>query len=112
MATEQTVAAHRIERFKVDSSTIASVGYQDGVLVVEFANGHLFAYEVTPEQFEAFARAESKGRHFNQQIRGKVTGRKLTGKCPTCGSAPEIIGETCRDCGVGIVRAIDTTHSF
>ena len=101
---------HQIERFKVDSTNIASVGHEDGVMVVEFTNGHLYAYQVTPEQFEAFAGAESKGRHFNQQIRGKVSGQKLTGQCPNCGNAPDIIGETCSDCGTGTIRAIDSKH--
>lgn len=105
-----TVKAHEIERYKVDSSNIESVGYQDGVMVVEFKNGHLYRYALDTEAFEAFARAESKGQYFNKQIRGKVSGEKLTGQCPNCGSAPEIIGETCSDCGVGTVRPIDTAH--
>lgn len=102
--------AHEIERFKVDSSTIKSVGYDGGVMVVEFQNGHLYRYTVDQALFEAFASAPSKGSFFNQQIRGKIPGEKLTGQCPNCGSAPEIIGETCSDCGTGTVRPIDTTH--
>lgn len=105
-----TKKPHQIERLKVDSTTIAEVGYEDGVLVVMFTSGHLYAYQVTPAQFEAFAQATSKGSHFNREIKGKVSGQKLTGACPECGSTPEIIGEVCTDCGVGIVRAIDSTH--
>lgn len=100
---------HQIERFKVDSSNIASIGYDGGILVVEFTNGHLYAYAVDQATFEAFAAAESKGRHFNQQIRGKVSGEKLTSRCGKCGSEPEIVGDPCSDCGAKILP-LDTIH--
>lgn len=99
MQTTDALKPHLIERFKVDSGTIAAIGYERGVCVIEFHTGALFAYPMTAEDFEKFARAESKGQYFNQQIRGKVKGAKLTGQCPQCGSNPEIIGEICSDCG-------------
>ncbi len=102
--------AHKIERFAIDSSSIKTAGYDHGTLCVEFTSGHLYAYQVPAEVFEAFASAESKGRFFGTQIRGKFTSAKLTGKCSACGSEPQIIGETCPECGCDTVRAIDTTH--
>ena len=100
-------APHLIERFAVDSSTIKSAGYEDGVLVVEFISGHLYAYDLLAADFEAFARAESKGRWFNANLKGRGTGRKLTGQCVQCGSAPEVIEIPCAACG-GTVRPIET----
>ncbi len=102
--------AHKIDRYAVDSSTIKAIGYEDGICVVEFANGSLFSYAMEHREFEKFAGAESKGKYFNQAIRGKFAGTKLTGKCATCG-ALGIIGETCPEatCG-GDVRAVDRVH--
>src|SRR5687767_13734539 len=96
---QSTLRKDQIERFKVDSSNLESVGYQDGVCVVEFKAGHLYAYAMTPEQFERFAKAESKGRYFNAEIRNKYAGEKLTGRCGKCGSEPEVIGQPCAECG-------------
>lgn len=98
-----------IERYKVDSSNIKSVGYADGVLVVEFKNGHLFAYDCTPEQFEAFAAAESKGRYYSLNIRGKLPSRKLTSRCGVCGSEPEIVGQPCSECA-SVILPMDSIH--
>ncbi len=102
--------AHLIERYKVDSGTIQAIGYETGVCVIEFHTGALFAYPMTADEFQTFALAESKGQFYNQNIRGKLAGTKLTGRCVSCGSEPEIIGTVCRDCGTGEVRAVDKTH--
>ncbi len=98
MQTEGTLK-HKIERFDVDSSSIKSAGYSDGVCVVQFANGHLYAYAMEHAEFEKFALAESKGRYFNTAIKGRFQGEKLTGRCGKCGSEPEIIGVKCSECG-------------
>lgn len=101
--------AHKIERFAVDSSNLKSIGYDGAVCVVEFGNGHLYAYPMPQAEFDRFAAAESKGRYFNQEIRSKVPGEKLTGQCAGCGKSPTIIAEPCPSCG-GVVRAIDKVH--
>lgn len=93
---------HEIPRYKVDSETIESTGFEDDICVIEFKNHHLFAYSMTPEQFEAFARAASKGRHYAKEIKGKLAGNKLTGGCKECGKQPQVIGETCA-CGGQVV---------
>lgn len=109
MATQESAAVdrklHEIERFKVDSSSIKAIGFEDDICVVEFPNGHLFAYSMTPEQFEAFARSESKGRHYAKEIKGKLAGNKLTGGCKACGKQPQVIGETCA-CGGQVVALV------
>jgi hypothetical protein len=110
MQATNAVKPEAIERFAVDSSTIKAIGYADGVLVVEFTNGHLYAYNMAPAEFEAFARAESKGSYFNKTIRGKVEGRKLTGACANCLAAPQIIGATCA-CGGTVVPMVSKAEA-
>lgn len=100
---------HEIERYAVDSTNIKSIGYSDGVCVVQFGNGNLYAYTMTPEEFEDFARAASKGGYFNARIRGRVTGEKLTGKCSGCGNEPEVLAVPCPSCGA-VVRQVDKIH--
>lgn len=100
----------QIERFPIDSSSISSVGYSDGTMVVSFSSGHLYAYQVPQEDFEAFAAAESKGRHYAAKIKGQFAAVKLTGRCGVCGQEPEILGEPCSACGAQMVRQIDTVH--
>lgn len=101
---------HLITRYAVDSGTIKTIGYEDGTCVIEFNNGNLFAYPMSDEDFQAFARAESKGRHFNQHIRGKIAGTKLTGQCGDCSFSPVVIGALCSNCGTGVGRAVDKLH--
>lgn len=114
MDSQQSAAVdrklHQVERFKVDSSSIAALGFEDDVCIVEFPNGHLFAYSMTPEQFEAFAKSESKGRHYAKEIKGKLAGNKLTGGCKECGKQPQVIGETCSQCQ-SIVRPLETRYA-
>lgn len=105
----EAVKPAKIERFLVDSSNIKSVGYSDGICVVEFQNGHIYAYAMEHREFEKFALAESKGRYFNTAIRGRFEGVKLTGKCKVCGADPQLIGEPCATCG-GLVLAVDKVH--
>ena len=98
---------HDIPRIPLDSGVLKSAAYDAGTLIIEFHNGSIFAYRDVPVSlFEAFGRAESRGRFYAENIKGKISGTKLTGACPQCGSKPEIIGETCSDCGVGVVVAL------
>jgi hypothetical protein len=49
-------------------------------LTVTFATGRVYVYLKVPEfTFHRFARAESKGRFFNTEIRDKFRFRELTG---------------------------------
>lgn len=67
-----------MHRLPVDSSSIDSVGYERNVLEVRFRNGGLYQYLDVPEQaVVALMRAESKGRFFNQEIRGRYPAMKL-----------------------------------
>lgn len=92
----------KIPREPVESSNIASIGYDVAkqILAIHFKNGAVFNYApFTQDQMLAFYTSESKGRYFAQHIKGKIPGTKCTGDCPKCGDKNGWIGETCTDCG-------------
>ena len=63
-----------VQRTPVQSTSIASVGYdeREHVLEIEFRNGGIYHYSgVTKEFFSQFMSANSKGRFFVLKIRGK-----------------------------------------
>jgi hypothetical protein len=63
-----------IHRDAVDSSNLVSAGYHRGakVLEIEFQSGSVYRYRDVPlNAYEALMGAESKGRYFSRQIRGR-----------------------------------------
>jgi hypothetical protein len=59
-------------RSRVDSSTIATVGYDEEQQIMEivFRDGRVYHFlEVPPERVLSLLRAESKGRFFNSEIK-------------------------------------------
>jgi KTSC domain-containing protein len=61
-----------MHRFPVDSSNIASAGFENGTLEVEFRSGHLYAYTEVPEHvYTALIGADSPGRHLAREVIGK-----------------------------------------
>lgn len=71
-----------ISRTTVDSSNIASLGYDEETrtMVVEFKNKTLYSYHpVQPKAFDELKNAESIGGHFNQHFRNndRLTYQKL-----------------------------------
>lgn len=66
-----------MEMQTVQSSNINAIGFDanTGTMMIRFTNNKTYKYEgVKPEEFEAFAKSESKGRHFAAMIRPKFTG--------------------------------------
>lgn len=64
----------QVEMVPVESKAIHSVGYDpdSATLHVKFHSGATYHYPgVTPEQHQALLQSDSKGRHFQQHIRGK-----------------------------------------
>ena len=71
---------HNMHRTRVASSSIASIGYDPAleILEIEFCDGALYQYSgVTRDEHLALMAAESKGAHFNLQIREKHPCRRL-----------------------------------
>jgi hypothetical protein len=65
----------------VDSSAIAAVGYDTGPqrLLVTFNSGRTYAYYgVSSQSYYDFTIANSKGRFFNQAVKGRYAYRRLS----------------------------------
>lgn len=58
------------------SSNIVSVGWEDGVMEVEFRGGSLYRYECPREIFEEWQTAGFRGKHFHAHIRRVFEGVK------------------------------------
>jgi hypothetical protein len=59
---------------EVDSSLIDRVSYDADTetLTITFDNGHVYDYQDVPQKvYDGLMKAESKGRYFNQHIKGK-----------------------------------------
>lgn len=79
-ANEQT-RRWPVKRERLDSSSLASAGYDPAahVLEVEFRNGGVYQYlEVDDDEYEEFRSAPSKGRYLNTEIKPDHPARKLT----------------------------------
>lgn len=65
----------------VESSQIASAGFDAGTqtLALQFkSGGPVYHYSgFTQEQYDAFLKAESKGKHFGAHIKGKFDFQKI-----------------------------------
>jgi hypothetical protein len=102
---DETLALHPvidgIARVPVDSSNLASIGYDETrhVLAVGFKSGAIFHYRgVESGLWERFHMAPSKGSFFAHHVKGRYQGEKMTGPCPDCGDQG-VVGTTCTDCG-------------
>lgn len=61
-----------ISMIPVASSQIKSVGYTSDTLYIEFNKGTVYSYDKVPETiFEALKAAESVGKYFGSEIKGK-----------------------------------------
>ena len=69
-----------MERERVDSSSLSSVGYdaRSETLEVEFRNGGVYRYLEVPEgEWQSLQSAESKGSYLNTHIKPRHPYRKL-----------------------------------
>jgi hypothetical protein len=61
-----------MERKKVSSSNLESVGYLYMVLEIEFKNGNIYQFKNVPERiYKQLMKSSSKGTFFYKNIRGK-----------------------------------------
>jgi hypothetical protein len=60
-----------MERQPVSSSTIKSIGHENGVMHIEFSNGSLYEYRgpKVADHYEALTKAASIGKHFGAHVR-------------------------------------------
>lgn len=100
MATEDP--PYRIPLHPVSSSNIEAIGYDDAkkILAVKFLSGAVFHYaSVEADTALDLLHAESVGRYYTKNIKGKFAGAKMTGPCVAC-DAQGYIGDPCA-CGQG-----------
>jgi hypothetical protein len=77
-----------VRRRQVESTSIAAIGHEDGVLEVEFRNGGVYRYHGVPKAvFARLLAAESKGRFFNRRVRDAY-------RCERVRAAPVPVQET------------------
>lgn len=59
-----------MERTSVSSSNIASIGYEDCTLEIEFNGGRIYQYYDVPEDvFNELMSASSHGQYFNRHVK-------------------------------------------
>jgi hypothetical protein len=78
---KQTSRRWPVKRERLDSTSLASVGYDPAahVLEVEFRNGGVYQYLDVPDgEYEEFITAPSKGRYLNTEIKPNHPSRKLS----------------------------------
>lgn len=64
-----------MQRMPVTSSNIKEVGYENGVLEIQFRKGKQDIYQVspvTPEEHVEFLNAHSLGKHFHNVLRRDI----------------------------------------
>jgi len=67
-----------LNRKKVESSNIVSIGWEAGTMEVEFNNGIYQFHNVCEEIYKTFMESESKGKYFHQYIKGTFNAVKVT----------------------------------
>lgn len=68
-----------MQMIPVDSSNIASVGYENGTLYIRFHSGGLYSYSDVPASvYQGLMSAPSKGRYFHAHIRGQYNYRHIS----------------------------------
>lgn len=91
------------------SSNIAAYGYdaEKRVLAIRFKSGDLWHYAgISIDLAEQLSVAESKGKFFYANLKGKFSAEKMTGLCPGCGAKGRV-GVQCDDCGNALVEKED-----
>jgi len=67
-----------MKRIPIKSSNLKAVGYESEILEVEFLNGGVYEYsEVPQENYDGLMAALSKGKYYNQYIKGQFPSKKL-----------------------------------
>ena len=65
-------------RQSVSSSNLKSVGYENGILEVEFHGGGIYQYYGVPENvYYALMAASSKGRYLENVVKGHYQYRRI-----------------------------------
>lgn len=68
-----------MEKIKVESSCIDSIGWEDGELYVDFKSGHSYKYlNVVRQTFLEMIGSKSRGQYFRKNILNKYNFVKIS----------------------------------
>lgn len=112
MNATEGVPKLEIPRGAVTSSNIVSIGYHAPTqeLAVEFKSGHVYHHKGVPASLvDDLDQAESKGRFYAANIKGKFKSELMTGICPKCNDLGWV-NRTCEDCGTAKYAPLDREH--
>lgn len=65
-------------RQPVSSSNISSIGYQNGVLEIEFHGGRVYQYNVPQSIYNGLMSASSHGKYFAEYIKNTYYGTRIS----------------------------------
>jgi hypothetical protein len=66
-----------MNHISVSSSTVRSIGYENGVLEVIFKNGLIFQWDVPESIYREFMSAPSKGTFVHSRLKGRYGERRV-----------------------------------
>ena len=67
-----------MDRTPVSSKNIASIGYEDGILEIEFNSGGIYQYDGVPKEvYSSLIDAKSIGSYFHHNIRDRYPTTKV-----------------------------------
>lgn len=67
-----------MQMFPVASRSLSAVGYEGGILVIAFRNGGVYQYSGVPSAVaQGLAQAASKGRYYQQFVRGRYAAVRI-----------------------------------
>ena len=66
-----------METINLNSSTITSASFENGVMTLTFVGGRSYAYTVNESVFRGLVTAPSAGRFFSNNVRSQFTGTRL-----------------------------------
>lgn len=67
-----------IQMTSVQSTSISSIGYRRRTMQIEFSSGRVYSYSKVPRStYDSFAKSQSKGKFFNEEIREKFSQKEI-----------------------------------
>jgi len=71
-------SAFAIDRAPVESSNIKTVGWESGILEIEFHSGGIYQYSDVPASvYTDMLNAPSKGKYFHANVKGRYEFRRI-----------------------------------
>ena len=66
-----------METINLNSSSISTATYENGVMTLTFTTGRSYAYTVSESVFRGLVTAPSAGRFFSTNVRSQFTGTRV-----------------------------------